>query len=270
MKIIHLSDLHICKNLDNENEHIDLIFNYIVSAYAPFDTLIAVTGDIIDDGKDEQNIVAQEKLDVLRKEGFKILLSPGNHDYGWNGVIANKQNMRNNFSKLLEKDWQSQFEVNDGKFPLTYEHQIDGGNILLIALDSMEAEAEGMRSLFAQGKIGNEQLGKLKGVLDDEKYDNHIKIVMLHHHPFDRKIAHHLKDSDEFMETVKNKVDILLFGHKHIEDDFSSDKVDLILASGKSTKRYKKHLNCLVFREITINYDEKGRPAFYYRIIPIP
>jgi predicted phosphodiesterase len=42
------------------------------------------------------------------------------------------------------------------------------------------------------------------------------KVVYLHHHPFDFKLGMQLKDSSDLKVIIENKVDMILFGHYHV------------------------------------------------------
>lgn len=83
-KIVHLSDLHIGKNdEDEEAEGARRLVNGLVSTYdAEYPKpLVVITGDIVDYGSREHLETAREILKPLCEHGFLVLSVAGNHDY---------------------------------------------------------------------------------------------------------------------------------------------------------------------------------------------
>jgi 3',5'-cyclic AMP phosphodiesterase CpdA len=213
--------------------------------------IIVITGDIVDDGRKSQFKKAQEILiDPLKKANFKVISIPGNHDYGWIGNFAQKKKFKY-FKRYL-------IGLRRVSYPDLIE--FDNGKLVIICLNSMKSETGFYDGLLADGELGGKQLNELDEILDylDGMADNMKPAVAicLHHHPFifpgmndlkeaGERIAHQLKDGDELMELIGNRVDVLLFGHDHHHIDFSKErkgriltdeyKIPVILSSGKST-----------------------------------
>lgn len=273
-KIIHISDIHGGRT-DSEMTNFEGIINKIVTDYSEEKPIIIITGDIVDDGEVEQYAEAQRILDKLNNAQFRVLLIPGNHDYGQNGNHAKEENyhrFKSTFSKF--------FKNNDVHFP--YEDEF-GGHVF-IGLNSMmdvfkdgivAAPEDGIFSgnttndydkrevFFASGKLGEDQISNTLKIL--KKYEDRSEqkvILYLHHHPFDIKggfihrHVHSLVDGEDFLKKISGRVDLLLFGHEHIHIDFSEThwstdyNISKILCSGKSTGGERA-------KEGTINYEGK-------------
>ena len=98
---------------------------------------------------------------------------------------------------------------------------------------------------MAEGYLGSTQLEKLNRLLDSSDVAGRKVIVYLHHHPFfdapvvradvgDRGYLAHLfgwntrrfrrlKDAYSLMQCMRDRVDILLFGHQHFGLDYSAE-----------------------------------------------
>lgn len=256
MKIVHLSDLHIGRGSNFDNTRI--LLKGIVKRYErkKEKPAILITGDITDDGRREQYEMARDLLDnEIPQKAYPVFLCPGNHDFGWNGVMAKAENIER-YQKYLSPD------VN---FPVLTTI----GNCHFIGLDSMEDERDGLDRFGAEGEIGERQLCVLNYQIETirETSPKDKIIVYLHHHPFYYNFFLRLKDADNLKEVVRDRIDVLLFGHKHVEKRFNnsnSDKerkygISLIVTSKKSTDIEKglleetKGLPVLRFWELDID-----------------
>jgi 3',5'-cyclic AMP phosphodiesterase CpdA len=238
LNIIHLSDLHIGKsnNLEKTAKLVDWILG---NAEIHGSKLVVISGDIVDDAQKWQFEQAKEQIDRLRGAGYIVLTAPGNHDSGYQGVVESKTS-RKQFKKLIS---------GIDKYPYVYSEQGQA----FIVLDSMAGEMERAELLGAQGCLGKKQLQRLDKILD-ELADNPVienVIVVHHHHPFDYLFYHGLRDHADLKGVVSRRVgkpprvNVLLFGHKHLEHRFNDpDKnmeelfgIDMIYASGQSVER---------------------------------
>ena len=238
-QIIHLSDLHIgyktCGAKAAE------IINNIIKSENPANSIIIITGDIVEQSITDKDLEAALKLVAeLRMHNFRVLLCPGNHDYG-TGVM-NSRKLAQNFRKLLLP----QVEV----FP-----SIDiFKNTVFIGLDSNEDELHWYDRFFADGELGTAQLGRLSNVLNDPQLKDLTKVIYLHHHPFHSVPLHKLKDRQKLKVVIANKVDVLLFGHLHFGLSYNNTwAIKVVLDGGSSTgKRAAKTLGIRV-KHRTIN-----------------
>lgn len=237
MKIIHLSDIHIGKSNNKEkfNAITDWIVNNIETHRAQ---VIIITGDIVDNGALGEYREAKNQLEKLSRAGLKVLSSPGNHDYGKNGIFENWKCV-----SLFKK-----YISGDVEYP--YAESID--NYIFIMLDSMLQEMKDHDMWGAQGELGKQQLSELDRILNDiEEFKPEAKIIVaLHHHPFYYNYFLKLRDDNLFKKVIMDedrqdsRIDCLLFGHKHVEKRFLGESgkqekynIGTIYASGSSTER---------------------------------
>jgi len=178
---------------------------------------------------------------------------PGNHDYGWNGMHAERQRFgyfKSAFYKLEN---------------VAYPHvKVDTRGNVFIGLNSMKAECDFWDGLLADGEMGSRQIHDVSGILNTfdrltpAKRKKVKVIVYLHHHPFlfpddniieegIEKIGHWLKDGEGLMSVLAGRIDILLFGHEHRHLDFSNTvisrqyRIPHILSCGKSTQEMREY-----------------------------
>ena len=187
MKGIHISDLHLHTHNEDNQKSIELL-KRIKKDY-PGHHLI-ITGDITDDGHKDQY------ENAIRLVNHKAFICPGNHDYGIAG------NFYDSYREALFNEY------------LHFERSVICDGVLLIALDSNLKTPEPWD--FAGGEIGVEQLRWLSATLTNAPPIP--RIVYMHHHPFMHGHPFmELKDARGLMRILYNRVDLLLFGHKHEE-----------------------------------------------------
>ncbi len=87
----------------------------------------------------------------------------------------------------------------------------------LIGLDSTAAELHWFDRILSQGELGVDQLSRLSLLMDDPSISALLKVVYLHHHPFDFKPGMRLKDSDDLKPIIENRIDMVLFGPYHAD-----------------------------------------------------
>ena len=172
--------------------------------------VIVITGDIIDNAHcDDSYRDVNIGLKTLKESGFEhILLVPGNHDYG-TGDRGDKK-----FVKLFQKA----FYGDEQEFP----RKDIIGDIAFIGLDSMAEELHWYDDIWAEGELGDHQLRCLKVILKENDVSLCKKrVVYLHHHPFDFRPLHQLKDSSKLKEVLTGaikegvSIDAVLYGHNH-------------------------------------------------------
>lgn len=205
-KIIHLSDLHI--GYPDMSRRFKCIVDNIKFLKQPASSyVIVITGDIVENAFDHSRYEeAQAFVEVLRHEGYVVLIIPGNHDYG-TGWFALKKYVRR-FKKTFFGDVKIRYPKLD---------IIEG--VAFIGLDSMAEELNWYDSLAANGELGEAQLTKLSKLLARKAVkDCSHRVVYLHHHPFEPlSKVHELKDSEDLRAvlTERGNVTALLYGHNH-------------------------------------------------------
>ena len=205
-KIIHLSDLHV--GYEDCGKRFRTIINRISKTKLPSSSyIIVITGDIVDNANiSEYTDEAVKGIELLRKRGYKVLVVPGNHDYG-NGAAGKKE-----FVRIFKERF-------FGSSDITYPKVDIIGRQAFIGLDSTAEELHWYDRFFSEGELGEEQLKRLKKILKDEKVKSRKKVIYMHHHPFDYKAAMQLKDNEELMKVIKGKVDAIIFGHYHRDEE---------------------------------------------------
>lgn len=209
-RIIHISDVHV--GYSDLSDRFHQFVNNLTKGVKgnPSEFIIVISGDLVDKANDPKNYrEIKKRLVDLKEAGFKdILIIPGNHDYG-TGSRGNKKYVR------LFK--QSFFNENRD-YPLV--DIID--RVAFIGLDSMAEELHWYDRIWAQGELGKKQLNRLSNILkNDEVVTCKKRVIYLHHHPFDQRPLHQLKDTnklhDVLMNTVNDEIsiDAILYGHNH-------------------------------------------------------
>jgi 3',5'-cyclic AMP phosphodiesterase CpdA len=262
MNFIHLSDLHIgeSNNLEKTTHIVDWILNNQDTHQSE---LVVISGDLVDDGELWQFTLAKGQLDRLRQNGFKVLAIPGNHDYGPQGVRESFESQANFMTQISGVEEYPHLQVIKGQ--------------AFILLDSMAEEIKNQEMWGAQGSLGEQQLQKLDLLLDELAVNPAVEniIVILHHHPFDFLFYHGLRDQSDLKGVISRhldeppRVNILLFGHKHIEQRFNDPEenkeeffgIDMIYASGKTVERDQDGLMVIP----VINVEEKTIQRFLIR-----
>ena len=209
-KIIHMSDLHVGYK-DNAGRFYKVIEEIkLERGGRAGEYVIVITGDLVDDARHSDSYRdVKAGLKVLKEAGFKhVLLVPGNHDYG-TGNRGDKK-----FVTLFR---QAFYEDEQG-FPR--KDIIE--DVAFIGLDSMAEELHWYDEIWAEGELGDHQLGCLKKILKEGDVSSCEKrVVYLHHHPFDFRPLHQLKDSSKLKEVLTGaikegiSIDAVLYGHNH-------------------------------------------------------
>jgi len=209
-RIIHLSDLHV--GYDKCSDRYRTIIDKLITDKddQSSDYIIVITGDLIDNAHHpESNDDLKAGLDKLKQAGFNhILVVPGNHDYG-TGDLGDKK---------FVKPFQQTYYSDDKGFPR--KDIIDG--IAFLGLDSIAGELNWYDAIFAEGELGSGQLARLDASLKEKDVASADKrVIYLHHHPFDFRPLHQLKDSDKLKKVLLAamgqgiSIDAILYGHNH-------------------------------------------------------
>lgn len=235
MKIVHLTDLHL--GIPACNSVFENVATNIVNRLVPAtDYVIVITGDLMDSVESIADYhPAIDAVERLRDAGFTVLVVPGNHDYGKGA---------HQYAHFVPA-FKSSFY---GTWDFTYPRKDVVGGVAFIGLDSMEAEVAG-DAVWADGRLGEAQLARLKTMLneDAEVVGADKRVLYLHHRPFDYLgIGHLLNDRDQLKEVAREKVDVMLFGHKHKSKVFNRRwGIPKVYDGGTSTKKdgeYSPHM----------------------------
>lgn len=227
-KIIQITDTHIfTDNADsfdsvNTTESLNRVLSLIKDSDVKPDLIIA-SGDLVHDASPS----AYRKLDaVLQKTEAPVYCLPGNHD---------------------DPDMMQKY-LNKGNVHTRKSFQTGRWNIIF--LDSVIPGSHG-------GKLSDEELSRLKGIIDEHKTCNHL--ICLHHHPvligsawMDGMMLENAESLFSLTDNMK-QIKIILWGHIHQE--FDSKRKGVRLLGAPST--------CVQFKPGTDTYvqDDKA-PGF--------
>lgn len=210
-KIIHLSDLHV-GHKDCADKFRAIIDNITFLKQPADNYIILITGDIVDNATHAEQIKeAVDAIEQFAERGYRILVVPGNHDYG-TGTMGKEK-----FVELFKEKYYKSREISYPKLDIIDE-------IAFIGLDSTAEELHWLDRALSEGELGKEQLFRLQEILIEPEVTSRRKVVYLHHHPFDFKLGMQLRDNDDLRKIIENKIDMLLFGHYHV-DPSSAGKI---------------------------------------------
>jgi 3',5'-cyclic AMP phosphodiesterase CpdA len=227
MQFIHLSDLHFHRR-KNDNRSITNMLQFVAENYPAHYLLL--TGDITDDGDTTQYERAAEALSIFKG---RIFICPGNHDFGAAGMFY-EQKRASFFDEKLSIPLAQQGSFAGATRPVVNVARNSDEQALIIALDS---NLETMTPFdFACGEIGEQQLQALNEILGNYSSSGMTKILLFHHHPFMRHDPFmELKDAERLWATVYLRIDVLLFGHKHVSQMWTDyGGVPFVLAADNS------------------------------------
>ncbi len=207
IRVLHVSDLHFSQDPQNNNEILKLTDKVYKAGFGENDHLL-ISGDVADDGDPLQ---FKNAVKGLKAFAPRILAVPGNHDYGpiGNGYsAASAKYFDANFLPALsipgpymKKTTPVVKVLDDGK----------GTKVLTVGLNSNLMTTTVLD--FARGEVGGPQLKALEGVLTSADYAGMPRLVYLHHRPQPCNIFLALRDYEDFMAVVQNRVDVVCFGH---------------------------------------------------------
>ena len=212
IEILHVSDLHLGKNA-YMNGLAKSLLKAACERY-PFagkdNTYLLVTGDITDHGRKSEYEIAGQALSPFKD---RVFVTPGNHDYGsWGGTDYTEEK-----AKYFDDPFASALGFKQPFFDkkvFVRELQDESGNtLMMIGLNS--CAKVGMED-WAQGEIGESQRNELADIL--AKYDAKIPKILFLHHIANKDAAFPfimtLKDWKKLMAVVRDKVDVIAFGHQ--------------------------------------------------------
>lgn len=247
MNIIHLSDLHFHRSNQKNKKALKTLKQ--VKEKFPGHYLV-VSGDIVDDGHEKQFDNAYKALKPF--EG-RIFIAPGNHDFGSVGNFYSYEK-----AKLFDEKLSIPLEQG-GTFSAENKpvvNVVTEGNdrVMFIALDT-NLETDHPFD-FACGEVGKTQLSSLSSLLDNSTAREMKKVLFFHHHPFMRNDPFmQLVDAKKLARRIYNKVDVVLFGHKHEMDKWTNRwGADYVLASDNSPGKVKVNRITIKDGTVRMNY----------------
>jgi 3',5'-cyclic AMP phosphodiesterase CpdA len=227
MRSLHIRDLHHHRDPSND-EATDTLLKTIGEKYP--DHVLIVTGEITDDGHPEQYENAFQALVPFMK---KVLIVPGNHDFGAAGNFYSRERAVR-FDEMLMKPLGQGGTFTGDSTPVVTVREDGQDSVMLIGLDTNLETIQPFD--FACGEVGAEQLAALDTILTDSGCAGKVKILFFHHHLFMHGNPFmELIDARELLRTIYKRVDVVLFGHKHSRGKWDGHSgIPFVRASDKS------------------------------------
>lgn len=219
MKIAHISDIHCNEGTDFNPKMFDKAVE-ILNKVDP--DLVFISGDLTTDGLISEYELAKEKLKQI--EG-KLVIVPGNHDernLGW---------------KLFPEFF------GDTDFIYDYDE------LTLVGLASSEPDKD-------DGRLGRGRHKKIEEGIKKKK----TTIIGFHHHlipvPNSGRETNIIEDAGETLDIIlRNKVPLVLMGHRHVPWAIKIHKTLLVNAGTFSSTRTRAHFGN-TFNIIEIDKDK--------------
>lgn len=271
MKILHLSDLHLCSAFKRENiiktkkiirEAVEHSFDHLV-----------ITGDISDNSKIKdyeilKGILKNYNLYDSRKTTIVI----GNHDI-FGGVqtafdLINfpKKCSSTNYREKVQEFYDSFNELFENvkylskESPFPFIKQIE--NVLFIGMNSILKYSKLKNPFASNGKISDQQLFDVGKEIREEHYDGLRKILLVHHHFYKNK------EQAQSSNSTWNKIEsytLKLRGKKRVFRFLRDNDINLVL-HGHSHEIRDYTRKGIQFLNAGATIDNFSEEAFYYMI----
>ena len=189
MRVFHLTDLHL------PSPGGEAAIARVIRDVTRGSDVVVITGDITDDGSQEQYDLAYRLLSPLRGH---LLLAPGNHDYGPLGLAYDEE---------CEARWLSLCAALCCPRPGSPWRR-DGW--MMVALDSCRKDP-----VLARGNLGESQLARLRDAIQLARRTRTKLLVAIHHDVALTDPTLALDDGDALLALAWSAADVVLMGHTH-------------------------------------------------------
>lgn len=254
-RIAHISDLHFSKltwnlsqffckrwignlNLALKRKHTfapDTLTALFPLFYERKVDVVVITGDLTSTSHEAEFILAQQFIESLRQEGFKVFTLPGNHDHYTKRAYQQKL-----FYEFFNDCYASPTDSisalslkNDGLAAAYFGH-----NWWLIGLDTAIATS----LLSSNGYFSNELEQKLEKTLK-EIPDDH-QVILINHFPLfaNESARKSLIRKEALRKLIERfpKIRLFLHGHthRHTIADLRDSHLPIILDSGSAAQKH--------------------------------
>lgn len=231
--IVHLTDLH----LDDPKHDVTsgdghALVTSIIHREVPDQTVIVDTGDWTGSGNSLQVDTVIPIVSRLREEGFEIVITPGNHDVGLQGLklqpssVREFHRLRDNYSTMPES----------AEYPYRYR----AGDLTIIVADTTVVTTDADHTLLSGGHLGDDQIAEITEMVDEASGP---VVLATHHCPsaaadgLDWEQV--LGDREQLAERLGEVggVDVWLTGHLHQAESWSNVYgADRLMGSPMSAK----------------------------------
>lgn len=197
-----------------------------------------IAGDLTSLGNPQEFYYCEDKIiSIANKVGVErknIICVLGNHDIDWDvsrlGDV--KDDTESELTELIKSKYQmiaancakinmDQLNLHyDQKGPAPFSGVIEREEFVTFTLNSGWYCTHDQK--FSHGKLEQAQLQWFEKIASNYKADDRIKIILMHHHPFNYSYPipgidiSTVEEGPEIMDVaVKNGIDIIIHGHRH-------------------------------------------------------
>jgi len=254
-QVIHLSDIHIGADASNGKsclENFITICNHIAFMGNTKNTVVVITGDILDEVRGKYEKQFKKILRTLKKNVLDVIIVPGNHDYSPKNLLTKitKKLAGVYMLKRTSKQFSKKFNLPlYNQYPITYMYP--ESKVAFTVLDSNAGELGFLDHISAEGELGKKQLNRLEeSHLNNTNLKGYQKFLLLHHHAVKDMPFHQLKDKKDFQKIIMQHNNIyedilaILCGHNHKDYAKNEQKngnplpgISLIYAANTSTAK---------------------------------
>lgn len=180
----------------------------------------------------------------------RVFLVPGNHDYGLWGNLYDEHYIRAFddylFTKLprttdgtfmvmanvLSSDLMAPRPYS-ARYPIHYLITAGGQPAVSILALNTVGDPTPDPTVLATGAVGGDQMTAIQNFLFPGSFMPNLgaalgicQICMFHHHPWiHTDPLMQLRDADQLLALLRNKIDLILFGHRHVERRYEPSNI---------------------------------------------
>jgi 3',5'-cyclic AMP phosphodiesterase CpdA len=248
MRIIHISDLHLCQTFKKNNiSKVKKLIKHI--SELGIDHLV-ITGDISDNANEKDYLILKKILQAFNLySSGKTTIIPGNHDIF--GGVQRAEDILNFPAKCGKIDYKEKLEVfvrtfkelfSNTYFPNQSEYfpfakPVD--DVVLIGLNTTDKYSKLKNPFASNGKVYKSQFKGLVDILSAKSFENFTKIVLSHHHFYGN--CDEVKSSESAIWNKIEKYTMKLKGKKKLLKVFNEYNVSLVLhGHSHDMKEYRR------------------------------
>jgi len=258
MKIIHISDLHLCGRfkLNNIAKTKQILSDALETG---FDHLV-ITGDISDNAEEKDYLILRNillKFNLLKSDRTSIVI--GNHDI-FGGVqtaldvinfpnkciLTNYQEKVKTFIYCFRELFENTIRLDENSF-FPYAKIVE--NRVLIGINSI-ADYSKLRNPFASnGRVNKKELENFAKIFENPLIKTKKKIALIHHHFYKNDIETRSSESGMWNKIesytmklrgkkklmkyfVDNGIELVLHGHSHELKEYYRKDIKFLNAGG--------------------------------------
>jgi 3',5'-cyclic-AMP phosphodiesterase len=275
MKIVHISDLHLCQSYKKGNiVKIKKLLSHIATLNADH---LVITGDISDNANEKDYHILKKNLQAFNLYSTeKTTIIPGNHDIF--GGIQKAEDILNFPSKCLKIPYREKVtlfvenfkELFTGTyFPNENEYfpfakPLNG--VVLIGLNTVEKYSRLKNPMASNGKVHKKQFDGLTEILTAKSFGDFRKIILTHHHFY--KGCHEVNSSTNAIWNKIEKHTMKLRGKRKLLNTFAGSDVSAVLhGHSHDMKIYER--NGIVFLNAGNSIENQSLPGYRLYVVNI-